>query len=79
VSAYAVAMAMGGTRVAPVFATMNMAGNVGAGLFPFAVGKIVGATGDWNLTLLLFAGLFAGSAVCWALLNPKGTLFEEPP
>ena len=29
------------------------------------------------LTLLLFAGMFAGSTVCWALLNPKGTLFEE--
>jgi len=78
VSAYAVAIALGGTRVTPVFATMNMAGNVGAGLFPFAVGQLVGATNDWNLTLLLFAGLFAGSAVCWAMLNPKGTLFEEP-
>ncbi len=29
--------------------------------------------------MLLFAGMFAGSAVCWAFLNPKGTLFEEPP
>ena len=77
VSAYAVAIAMGGRRVAPVFATMNMAGNVGAGLFPVAVGQLVGATGNWNLTLLLFGGLFAGSAVCWALLNPKGTLFDD--
>lgn len=77
VSAYATALAMGGTRVAPVFATMNMAGNVGAGLFPFAVGRLAGGTGDWNLTMLLFAGMFAGSAVCWCLLNPKGALFEE--
>jgi sugar phosphate permease len=78
VCAYATAIAMGGKRVAPVFATMNTAGNVGAGIFPFAVGQLVGLTGNWNVTLLLFAGLFAGSAVCWALLNPKGTLFEEP-
>jgi MFS family permease len=78
VAAYATAIAMGGKRVAPVFATMNMAGNIGAGVFPFVVGRLVGQTGNWNLTLLLFAGLFAGSAVCWALLNPKGTLFEEP-
>lgn len=77
VSAYATAMAMGGTRVAPVFATMNMAGNVGAGLFPFAVGRLVAATGNWDQTLLLFALLYAVSALCWALLNPKGTLFEE--
>ncbi|MCI0699916.1 MAG: MFS transporter, partial [Planctomycetia bacterium] len=78
VSAYATAISMGGKRVAPVFATMNMSGNIGAGVFPFVVGQVVGATGNWNVTLLLFAGLFAGSAICWALLNPKGTLFEEP-
>jgi MFS family permease len=78
VNAYAIALAMGGKRIAIVFATMNMAGNIGAGLFPFAIGRLVGETGNWNLTLLLFAGMFAGSAVCWAFLNPKGTLFEEP-
>jgi ACS family D-galactonate transporter-like MFS transporter len=77
VSAYATAIRMGGKRVAPVFATMNMAGNIGAGVFPFAGCLLVVQTGNWNLTLLLFAGLFAGSAVCWAFLNPKGTLFEE--
>ncbi len=77
VSAYATAMSMGGTRVAPVFATMNMSGNIGAGLFPYAVGLLVTGSGNWNFAILLFAGLFAGSAVCWAFLNPKGTLFEE--
>jgi MFS family permease len=76
-SAYATAIAMGGKRVAPVFATMNMAGNIGAGIFPFAVGQLVGLTGNWNATLLLFAALYAGSAVCWSLLNPRGTLFDE--
>ena len=77
VSAYAVAIAMGGKRVAPVFATMNMAGNIGAGLFPFAVGYLVEKTGNWGLALLLFATLYAGSGVCWLFLNPKGTLFDE--
>jgi nitrate/nitrite transporter NarK len=77
-NAYALAMRMGGARVAPVFATMNMAGNVGAGVFPFALGKIADTTGNWNLAMVLFAGLFACSAVCWLLLNPKGTVFEEP-
>ncbi len=77
VSAYATAITMGGTRVAPVFATMNTFGNIGAGIFPFVVGRLADTTGNWNLTMLLFAGLFAGSAVCWAFLNPKGTLFEE--
>ncbi len=76
--AYAVALSMGGTRVAVVFATMNMAGNVGAGLFPFAVGQLVGATGNWNHVILLFAGMFAGAGVCWVFLNPTRTLYEEP-
>jgi MFS family permease len=75
VAAYATAIAMGGRRVAIVFATMNMSGNIGAALFPMAVGWIVAGTGNWNLALLLFASLFALAAVCWAVLNPKGTLF----
>jgi nitrate/nitrite transporter NarK len=77
VCAYATAITMGGKRVAVVFATMNMCGNIGAGVFPFAVGQIAGGTGNWNLTILLFGGMYAGASVCWALLNPKGTLFEE--
>jgi MFS family permease len=79
VNAYTVAMTMGGKRVAIVFATMNMAGNIGAGVFPFAVGQIAGGTGNWNLTILLFGSMYAGASICWALLNPKGTLFEEKP
>jgi MFS family permease len=77
VSAYALAIAYGGKRVATVFATMNMSGNLGATLFPVVVGGIVTATGNWNYALLLFVALFGLSAVCWAALNPKGTLFEE--
>ena len=78
VSAYATAITMGGKQVATVFATMNMCGNIGGALFPMAVGWIVKLTGNWNLALLLYACLFAADAVCWAFLNPKGTLFDEP-
>jgi len=78
VSAYALAIAYGGKRVATVFATMNMSGNLGATLFPIAVASIVTATGNWNYALLLFVSLFGIAAVCWAFLNPRGTLFEEP-
>jgi MFS family permease len=41
VSAYAIAISYGGKRVATVFATMNMSGNLGATLFPVVVGWIV--------------------------------------
>jgi MFS family permease len=77
VSAYAVAIGYGGKRVATVFATMNMSGNVGAGLFPLAVGWVVAETGNWEYALFLVAGLFAAAAVCWALLDPRGTLFGD--
>jgi sugar phosphate permease len=79
VNAYALAISMGGKRVAPVFATMNMSGNIGASLFPYAVGWLVKATGNWNLALLLFAAMYAASGLCWLFLNPKGTLFDEEP
>jgi MFS family permease len=77
VSAYATAISMGGSRVATVFAPMNCSGNVGAAILPLAVGTIAARTGDWNFTLLLFAGLYLGSGICWALLNPKEPVFEE--
>ena len=77
VSGYAVAISYGGARVATVFATMNMSGNIGAGLFPFVVGWMVAMTGNWHSVLLLFGGLFLASAACWALLNPVGTLYPE--
>ena len=57
----------------------DMAGNIGASLFPFALGKLVSGTGNWNVTLLLFASMLAVSALCWALLNPKRPLFAEAP
>ena len=76
VNAYALAIFMGGKRVAPVFATMNMSGNIGASLFPLAVGALVEATGNWDLALLLFAGMYAGSGLCWLFLNPKGPLLD---
>jgi MFS family permease len=77
VSGYTIAIQFGGGRVATVFAAMNMCGNVGAGLFPYAVGRRVAATGNWDFALLLFTGLFAADAILWALLNPKRPLFED--
>lgn len=73
VSGYTVAISYGGAHVATVFGTMNMCGNFGAALFPITAAWLVSATGNWNLMLFLFAGIMAVDAVCWALLNPKGT------
>lgn len=77
VSGYTVAISFGGRNVATVFSIMNMFGNIGAALFPLTAGWLVASTGNWNLILFLFAGVMAIDAVCWALLNPKGTLFGD--
>src|SRR5262249_14945457 len=77
VSGYTVAIEFGGKRVATVFSVMNMCGNVGAALYPAAVGTLIGATGDWDLVLYLFAGVLALDALLWALLNPRPPLFQN--
>jgi MFS family permease len=74
---YSVAIAYGGKRVAIVFATMNMSGNIGAALFPMFIGILVDRTGNWNYALLVFAWLFVASGACWAFLKAKGTLFDD--
>ncbi|RLS35802.1 MAG: MFS transporter [Planctomycetota bacterium] len=77
VSGYTVAIKFGGEQVATVFSIMNMCGNFGSALFPLAAGEMVKRTGNWNLMLFLFAGIMAVDAVCWAFLNPQGTLFGD--
>jgi ACS family glucarate transporter-like MFS transporter len=74
--AYAISIDMGGRHVAPVFSTMNMAGNVGAMVFPIVVPRLV-AGGNWDRVLLVFAGLHLAAAVCWLGLNPRGTIFDR--
>lgn len=77
VNGYSAAIDFGGSRVGAVFGTMNACGSVGAGLFPVAIGWAVEQYQNWNVAILAFAALFAGDAVCWAILNPKRPLFEE--
>ena len=74
VSGYTVAISFGGSQVATVFGTMNMCGNLGAALFPLSAGWLVNFSGNWNLMLFFFAAIMAIDAICWALLNPRGTL-----
>ena len=74
VAGYTVAIDYGGEQVGTVFGAMNMAGGIGAMLFPVTVGWLVSATGTWNAALFTFAALMAIDAVLWALLNPRGTL-----
>jgi MFS family permease len=76
-AAYTITIDMGGKHVAPVFSTMNMAGNIGAAIFPFLVPPLVAVTGSWDLVLFLFAGIYVAAALCWMPFNPEGTVFDR--
>jgi ACS family glucarate transporter-like MFS transporter len=76
---YAITIDMGGRHVAPVFSVMNMAGNIGATVFPMVVPWFVRTTGSWDFMLLLFAGIHAAAAFCWLMLDPRGTIFDSRP
>ena len=77
--AYAITIDMGGKQVPMVFSLMNTAGNLGAFLCPILVERLVAGTGNWNLVLLFFAGIFLSAALCWACLNPNGSVFKPEP
>ncbi|MDA1054056.1 MAG: MFS transporter [Planctomycetota bacterium] len=87
--AYTVTIDMGGNNVAPLFSTMNMIGNFGAGLMPWMVPRfktwieetpslLARCDGNsWNAVLVLFAVAYLGAAICWGLLNTNGTVFDQ--
>ena len=68
---------MGGRHVTTVFSTMNMAGNLGAFVFPIVVPRLV-HLGGWDGVYFLFVGIYVAAALCWLLLNPNGTIFDRP-
>jgi ACS family glucarate transporter-like MFS transporter/ACS family D-galactonate transporter-like MFS transporter len=69
-SALAATIDLGGQRVPQIFGLMNMTGNIAAALCPILVGKLFELTENWNLVLLLFAGIYLLGAVCWIFIRP---------
>jgi MFS family permease len=74
---YAITIDMGGGHIAAVFSTMNMAGTLGTAAFPVVVPWVVRLTGSWNAVLFLFAGSYVAAAVCWFMLDTRGTVFDR--
>lgn len=68
--AFAATIDIGGPRVPQVFGLMNMCGNFAAAACPVLVGKLFQATANWNLVLLLFAGIYFAGAVSWVFVKP---------
>ncbi len=74
---YTITIDMGGEHVPTVNSVMNMTGNFGAMLFPLAVPLLLGKEQNWNVVLVTFGALYLGSALCWLLLKPEGSVFEQ--
>ena len=69
--AYAATIDIGETHVPQVVGLMNMSGNLAAAACPVVVGRLFQLTANWNLILLLFAGVFMAGAICWVFVNPQ--------
>ncbi|MCA9077456.1 MAG: MFS transporter [Planctomycetaceae bacterium] len=75
--AMAATIDIGGKRVPQVFGLMNMCGNLAAASCPILVGKLFDWTANWNLVLLVFAGVYFAGAVCWVFVNPRDRLTSQ--
>jgi len=69
--AFAAIIDISGSRVPQIFGLMNMCGNFAAFACPILVAKFFKWTDNWNLVLLLFAGVYIVGAICWVFVNPQ--------
>jgi ACS family glucarate transporter-like MFS transporter/ACS family D-galactonate transporter-like MFS transporter len=67
----AAAIDIAGPRVPQVAGTVNMSGNLAAGACPVLLGLLFQNTENWDLILLLFAGVFVLGAICWLFVNSQ--------
>jgi ACS family D-galactonate transporter-like MFS transporter len=67
---------MGGPNLAVVFATMNMAGNLGSWAFTQFFPRIV-KWGGWDGGLLVFAAMHVVAIGAWLIINPNGIIGER--
>jgi ACS family glucarate transporter-like MFS transporter/ACS family D-galactonate transporter-like MFS transporter len=86
-AAYTSTMDLGGTRLALVFAVMNMWGNVGAAAFPKLIGQMLGAASQraggtseaWDDVFAVFITLYVLAALAWLPFHIRRPIeFAEP-
>jgi len=68
--AWATAVDVGGRHAGVTAGVMNTVGQVGGILSPLVLAYLVDATNNWNLPLLVLAGIYAVAAVAWLMINP---------
>jgi len=69
--AWASAVDVGGRHAGVTAGVMNTVGQVGGILSPLVLAYLVDATGNWNLPLIVLAGIYAVAAIAWLMINPE--------
>jgi MFS family permease len=75
--AWATAVDVGGRHAGVTAGVMNTDGQVGGILSPIVLAYLVDATNDWNLPLLLLAGIYAIAAVAWMMIDPDQRVGDQ--
>jgi MFS family permease len=68
--AWATAVDVGGRHAGVTAGVMNTVGQVGGILSPLVLAYLVDATNNWNLPLLVLAGIYAIAGIAWLTINP---------
>lgn len=68
--AWASAVDVGGRHAGVTAGVMNTVGQVGGILSPLVLAYLVDATNNWNLSLLVLAGIYAIAGIAWLTINP---------
>ena len=65
------AIALGGQNAGLLSAVMNTSGNLAGILSPIVLAYLVDRYGDWELPLMVLAGLYAVASVSWLFIKPE--------
>ena len=68
--AWATAVDVGGHHAGVTAGVMNTVGQVGGIVSPLALAYIVDATNNWNIPLMVLAGIYALAGIAWLAINP---------
>lgn len=77
--AWGACMDVGGKAAGSLSGSMNMMGNLGGALGPIVVPVLLKWTdNDWHVPILVAAGTYLISAICWMFIDPVTPLDKRP-
>ena len=73
---WAAAMDVGGRHTGTLSGVMNMASAVGGSLAPILTGRLIAASGGWEMNFWISAAVYLVGLCCWLFLDPVTPLPE---